>query len=387
MRLTFIATTISVLLSSTIVHSDTQASSIVLTDTSEQLYRYDDSGNPYYSESGVSGEEVIVHIGTGEAMPLGLIAELIVPESWHINIPTQKVANLLVSASGGKSWSHVLRELAEKEQIYVSVDWTSKKVSMDASDKAKARMAAPNSKVRTADALQQSNNVAVLSYADTLQKKKEKREQEQREMIMKQELVNTTSRAAAESIDATERKLGEVSESNLIAKNENARLARELEAAKMQINTLSDRLSVVGEGENTPVAEDLFGDYQDADVLPFNATFDYYIKGGYLDKIEYKTPATYIAKPGDLEDVLRGWAEKSGFDVQWKTPVSHKITHKLQFKGDLREVSIELFELYLNSNRPLNISFYPDVGESGLIVVDELNSKPRSTPSLNWVQN
>ena len=236
------------------------------------------------------------------------------------------------------------------------------------------------------DSLQNSNNASVLSYADTLQRQKAERDQASRELAAKQELLAKTNQAARASVEESELKLGELTEQNMFAINEKARLERELEAARLQIDNLSGRLRVVGEGEDEElVAEDLFAQYERADVLPFNASFDYYIKGGYMDNIEYKTPATYIAKPNSLETIIRAWAEPLGFAVQWKTPVRHIVPQKLQFKGDLREASTELFSLFLPSDRPLNIYFYPDVGESGLIVVEDLNNQERSTPSLNWI--
>ena len=106
-----------------------------------------------------------------------------------------------------------------------------------------------------------------------------------------------------------------------------------------------------------------------------------------MDVIEYETPATYIAQPGTLEDVVREWASFNGFELSWKTDVIHKVGHKLVFRGDFRKVGIDLFTLYLESDRPLDIKFYPDIGESGVVIVTDLNHEKIEPTSINWLKN
>jgi hypothetical protein len=361
--------------------------SIVLTDTTEQMYRYDDKGNPFFAESGVSTEDSVVHIGSGESMPLGMVAELVVPDSWHIAIPNSAVGNMEVDVSGGKPWSHVLREMAEKNQIYTTIDWKNKKVTLDAADPLKLKLLA-NSRTKTAQELASEKAKSVIAdYERQLASKRNTRDNQSVRNQMNQEVVDTALNSAKNSQEQSERIIGEVNSERQSKSLENKALQDQLVEAKKMISQLEGKLEVVGlaKAENKPEVEDLFAIYQSSSVLPFDSSFDYYIKGGYMDVIEYDTPATYIAKPGMVEDVLRDWASFSGFEVSWRTEVKHKVGHKLVFKGDLRKAGIELFSLYLKSDRPINIKFYPSVGESGLVVVEDLNHTEKKPNSINWL--
>lgn len=361
--------------------------SIVLTDTTEHMYRYDDKGNPFFAESGVSTEDSVVHIGSGESMPLGMVAELVVPDSWHIAIPNSAVGNMEVDVSGGKPWSHVLREMAEKNQIYTTIDWKNKKVTLDAADPLKLKLLA-NSRTKTAQELASEKAKSVIAdYERQLASKRNTRDNQSVRNQMNQEVVDTALNSAKSSQEQSERIIGEVNSERQSKSLENKALQDQLVEAKNMISQLEGKLEVVGlaKTENKPEVEDLFAIYQSSSVLPFDSSFDYYIKGGYMDVIEYDTPATYIAKPGTVEDVLRDWANFSGFEVSWRTEVKHKVGHKLVFKGDLRKAGIELFSLYLKSDRPINIKFYPSVGESGLVVVEDLNHTEKKPNSINWL--
>jgi len=64
---------------STAIIAPLASASVVLTDTSEHIYRYDEKGTPFFSESGVSTDTSVIHIGSGESMPLSLVAELVIP--------------------------------------------------------------------------------------------------------------------------------------------------------------------------------------------------------------------------------------------------------------------------------------------------------------------
>jgi len=372
---------------STAIIAPLASASVVLTDTSEHIYRYDEKGTPFFSESGVSTETSVIHIGSGESMPLSLVAELVIPETWHISIPNKVVGNMTVDVSGGKGWSHVLREMAEKNQVYTTIDWTNKKVTLDATDPMKLKLITESKVLSPQELANEKAKSVIAEYERQLAQKRSTRDNQTVRNQMNQEVVDTALNSARSSQEQSERVIGEVNSERQSKDLENQALQDQLTEAKKMISTLKGKLEVVGmsETEHKPEVEDLFGIYQNATVLPFNSSFDYYIKGGYMDVIEYDTPATYIAQPGLVEDVLRGWANFSGFELSWKTEVRHKVSHKLVFKGDLRKASIELFSLYLESDRPINIKFYPDVGENGLVVVEDLNHTEKKPSSINWL--
>jgi len=386
MKLNKLAT--AVILSTAMI-STLATASIVITDTSEQMYRYDDKGNPFYSESGVSTETSVVHIGAGESMPLSLVAELVVPSTWHISIPNRMVGNMAVDVSGGKGWSHVLREMAEKNQVYTTIDWKNKKVTLDAPDPMKLKLIGDTKTLTAQELAGEKAKSVIAEYERQLASKRSVRDTQSVRNTMNQEMIDTALNSARSSQEQSDRIIGEVNSERLSKRLENKALQDQLDEAKKMISQLEGKLEVVGlaETDYTPEVEDLFAIYQSATVLPFDSSFDYYIKGGYMDVIVYDTPATYIANPGMVEDVLREWANFSGFELSWNTEVKHKVSHKLVFKGDLRKVGKELFSLYLESDRPINITFYPDVGESGLVVVEDLNHTEKTPSSINWLTN
>ena len=381
--------TIAILVSATMLSPLAYSASTVLTDTSEQKYRYDDQGNPYFSESGISTEQSVIHLGAGEGMPLGIVVELVVPDSWHIAIPNSAVGNIPVVVSGGKGWSHVLREMAEKNEIYTTVDWQSKKVTFDAPDRRKLEMVSRARTMSPQELATEKAELVVAEYERQLASKRTVRDSQSTRNRLNQEVMESALDSARSSQEDADRLLGEVSSERRTYELENRALQAQLDQATNMINKLEGKLEDVGLSENEykPEIEDLFGIYRNASVLPFDSSFDYYIKGGYMDVIEYATPATYIAKPGLVEDITREWANFNGFELTWKTDVIHKIGHKLVFKGDFRKVGIDLYTLFIDSDRPLDIKFYPDFGESGLVVVTDLNHEKRDPSSINWLKN
>ena len=322
-------------------------------------------------------------------MPLDMVVELVVPDSWHISIPNSKVGGIPVVVSGGKGWSHVLREMAEKNQIYTTIDWHSKKVTFDAPDKRKLELISKARVMSPQELASENAKLVVAEYERQLAMKRNTRDSQSTRNRLNQEVMDSALSSARSSQEDADRLLGEVSSERRTYEIENKALQGQLDQAKGMIDKLEGKLEVVGLSENEykPEIEDLFGIYQTASVLPFDSSFDYYIKGGYMDVIEYETPATYIAKPGRVEDIIREWANFNGFELSWKTDVIHKVGHKLVFKGDLRKVGIDLFTLFIESDRPLDIQFYPAVGDSGLVVVTDLNHEKRDTSSINWLKN
>lgn len=376
----------AIILATTMATTSASAS-VVLTDTSESIYRYDDKGTPFYSESGISTETAFVHIGSGESMPLSMVVELVVPESWHIAIPNSAVGNIQVDVSGGKPWSHVLREMAEKNQIYTTIDWKNKKANFDAPDPLKLKLLAQSRTQSPQELANEKAKYVIAEYEKQLSSNRNSRDNQSVRNKMNQDVVDSALNSAKNSQEQSERIIGKVNSERQSESLENKTLQAQLSEAEKMISQLEGKLEVVGlsKAAGKPEIDDLFSIYKSSTVLPFESSFDYYIKGGYMDVIDYHTPATYIAKPGMLEDVINEWARHSGFELSWRTEVNHKVSHKLVFKGDLRKASIELFSLYLESDRPINIQFFPSVGESGLVVVKDLNHTEKNPKSINWL--
>lgn len=73
-----------------------------------------------------------------------------------------------------------------------------------------------------------------------------------------------------------------------------------------------------------------------------------------------------------LEDNLNSWAKEIGWTLEWKTSVRYPIKYPMTMKGTFKETSLELINLFKNSKRPLNISYYP---KSKVVEVTDLNHK------------
>lgn len=188
------------------------------------------------------------------------------------------------------------------------------------------------------------------------------------------------SRAAAESNQAF---IANLNKQNEEAEKKAMKLAAQLESERNKNKELSQKYAVIDPSLSTKSKEfdavELYDDYNERWILPFNTDFEYFIKGGHADLILSETPATYIAKQGSLEDVLKQWASELNWHVEYRTDVRHYNPYKVQFKGNLYEAGRDLVSIFLKSRRPLDIKFHPDVKpivdgqeKEGLIIIDDL---------------
>ncbi len=88
------------------------------------------NGEHYFSQSGISGEKVEPIETAGADMSLAIATNLIVPDSWVVK-PSGNFDNAVVSWKGGVTWPLILRNIANDEGIYISLDWVQKIVSIN----------------------------------------------------------------------------------------------------------------------------------------------------------------------------------------------------------------------------------------------------------------
>lgn len=396
--LTFTLIATAVLLSST--HS--LAAVTVVTDTESLQQRND---KQYFSQDGLSGEEANLVPGAGAGMPLKAAAGIIVPPNWKV-MGSGEFERALVSWKGNLTWPQILRDIAQREKIYISLDWVKKVASINVpnshsnlaqpksenpglADIANTKVPASRSKAadngntepkrKTAEIIVAEVPSQVKYDAKNITKPvKKTAAQETAALAKKAQDRNASERAiAANKSSLTYIKDLENERAALIAKN-NANI-KNLESKEQQLSAIKEKYSVV---DNTKTlapnidAVKLQQIYRERTVLPFNPSFDYFVKGGHADRFSPDTPATYVAKPGTVEDVITAWSNTVGYGVEYRAGVQHQNDYQIEIKGSFIEATIEFIKAFEQSDRPLNVEFYPDVRVSetkkGLVIISDL---------------
>lgn len=149
--------------------------------------------------------------------------------------------------------------------------------------------------------------------------------------------------------------------------NEQDRLTSELEELKFANVETNEQ-----EATEVDVAA-LKKAYKTSFILPIDDSFDFYVQGGYEEKFDYYTPATYVVKGNiTLKENMEQWVKGIGWHLEWKTTVRYPVKYTVKFEGTFKESSTNLINLYRESKRPLDIDFYPD---SKVVVVSDLTHK------------
>lgn len=351
-------------------------------------------GERYFSQSGVSGEvvEPLETVGAGMALPLA--TKLIVPNNWVVK-PSGNYDRAKVSFKGGVSWPHIMRNIAQDEGIFISLDWVKKVVSIHVPGETKSQEAQALLAKQKLDTQRQSfykdmkpaespksapffanNNTAAPALSGP------------------QQVSTNTPNAGASAVSAP--KVAQAANADYISKlsSTNAVLEKDLQAMKMklaaeqtELKLLKDRYAVIDPKLSTapttkPVdATELFGKFSKLWVKPFDDSFMYYKNGGHAEVLEAKTPATFVAKKGSVEEVITQWGAAVNWHVEYAAGVQHHNPFQVSFKGTFFEAATELVRVFESSNRPINITFYPDVNvempdgtvRHGLAKITDLN--------------
>lgn len=368
---TLVATAITFALSGSISFSANAGLNILTDDITVQT-EADPSG--FFSQNGSTIEKAQPVMGGGDSMSLSLATKVIVPSDWKIQQSGDFYAKV-VDWRGGLAWPHILRNIANNEEVFISLDWVKKIATINVPE-----------------------NESIIADSDVNSKKlDEMREQYsikenqswQRRVDAEGQLLSVknrvakymeNSRAAAES---NQEFIANLNKQNEEAEKKAMKLAAQLEFERNKNKELTQKYAVINPSlspKNEEVdAVELYEEYNNRWILPFNTDFEYFIKGGHSDLLLSETPATYIAKQGSLEDVIKQWASELNWHVEYRTDVRHYNPYKVQFKGNLYEAGRDLVSIFLKSRRPLDIKFHPDVKpivdgqeKEGLIIIDDL---------------
>lgn len=360
------------------MHAAFHASAAVVVYTDDVALQQNKQEQQFFSQSGLSGERSEIVPGAGDGMPLSLVAKNIVPSNWRIET-SGAYETKVVSWRGGLVWPQILRDIAQREQVYITLDWVKKIASFHVTgETSQIALMSEGSLLDTRNKQQ--------AYMAQVQREQNERivsaEEKARNDRSQLQLLTERNQAAQEESQKFAEKMIEISRQH---ERDKQTLESMLAQERKKREKIEERYSVIdpATGKTANVdATDLFVEHQKRSVLPFDPSFDYFIKGGYRDIISADTPATYIARPGTIESVIQRWCNELGCILEYRAGIQHENPYQIQFKGSFYQATTELILIFKDSDRPLDIQFWPDVsdgkGRKGLVVVTDLNFvKPR----------
>lgn len=316
-----------------------------------------------FSQVGISGEKAKIINGYGKNMPFSIMTDIVVPDNWDItyNEGTEK---MLVNWKGYVSWPYVLKNLSEQNDVNISVNWEKKTVDFfsngayeDAKFEKEKLIAAQNvlldkqKEIRASIALEKEQKENLKTTLESKIKEKE---------LMNE---NASLKERLDYYDSLKSSENSKNEESLIVEKAKP---KESENKSSIIEKEENKLAFLSDEEKVNLTKE----YKSSFVLPLNDDLQYYLMGGYQEKIDYYTPAKFIAKSGySIEDILNAWCKKIGFkNVKYKTRVHYTIDYDIPFEGDIQSAARTLINAYKQSKRPLDIDFFPD---QKLIVVSD----------------
>lgn len=369
--------TLALLVSASVV-APIAASAAVVVYTDDRSLQQNKQEKQYFSQSGLSGEAAPVIPGAGDHWPLKLVTKQIVPSNWRVESSGNFDA-AAVSWTGGLAWSQILRDIAQREGIFITLDWVKKVATFNVPGE-RAQIATSNREELEKAAKAQSafvqKQIEETSKRTSQAEVRSNHDREQLELLMAR---------SKESQTASQKLIEQLNQSNQRAEVDKKTLKDMLEKEKKAKNDLLQKYAVITPASRTGMQGDvdattLFAEHKKRWVLPFDPSFDYFIKGGYTDSITLETPATFIAKPGSIEHVVTQWCEQIGCILEYRSSILHQNKYEVEFKGSFYQASTELISIFKTSDRPLDIQFYPDVRlekdgkiKKGLVVVSDLN--------------
>lgn len=361
------------ILTTLVIQPVLQASAAVVVYTDDVALQQNKQHQQFFSQSGLSGERSEVVPGAGDRMPLALVAKNLVPSNWKIEA-SGAYETKTVSWRGGLVWPQILRDIAQREQVYITLDWVKKIASFHVSGE-NAQIAVVNESTLTEMREKQQTQIAEAQRMQTERvMSAEERARNDRSQL---QLLTERNQAAQEASQIFAEKMAELSRQN---ERDKQTLESMLAQERQKRQALEERYAVIDSSTGKPAnldATDLFAEHQRRSILPFDPSFDYFIKGGYKDVIEADTPATYIARRGTVESVIQKWCNEIGCILEYRAGIQHENPYQIQFKGSFYQAATELVLIFRESDRPLDIQFWPDVsdgkGRKGLVVVTDLN--------------
>lgn len=331
------------------------ANVIKLTDDATLLQQ---QGQRYFSQSGLSGDAQKPLETAGADMPLKTAVKLIVPPNWKVE-SSGNYTDAIVSWTGGLVWPQILNSIAQNEGIFVHLDWTKKIAAINVPGKTKT------ASTHDAELAKNQTKEERQAYRKEQRSKFEKRDDQSAVIASQAKQIKLLEDNVKKSTEASQAEVARIAKKKSELEEKLSATNSLLSDQRTKVSELETKYAVIEppknkEGKRMDAVE-LYDEYKEHWVLPENDSFDYYKNGGHNDVIGYYTPATFIAKPGTIEQVLRNWASEVGWYLDYKATVQHENPYEVVLKGTFRDVSTDLVSVFLQSNRPIDIAFYPDV--------------------------
>tara|TARA_B100000700_G_C15063722_1_gene868071 strand:- start:23778 stop:24926 length:1149 start_codon:yes stop_codon:yes gene_type:complete len=336
-----------------------------------------------FSQVGISGESAELIPGYGKDMPFSLALEILVPSHWDVSY-NEGADNLLVNwaakSEEGTPWPYLLKDLSEKNNVSVSINWTNKTVDFFAHNvvnNQESMLANNNTEKATINREEKEINNELLQkeneeYQTIVQRLQQELEDQKVAINENQKVIEDL--IAAQNKTEQEKELLKEKTEELKKLQENYEDNKEVISSNQDVaESNNDNLN-----KKDPISEidieDFRKDYEKRYVLPLNSSFDFYVDGGYRQEFDFYTPATFIAKKGDtIKKVMSEWAESIDWDSPaYETNAHYTLDYEIKFEGTIREAAVSLINLYKDTARPLDIKFYPN---QKIILIKDLEYK------------
>lgn len=348
-----IKTTLATLVALACTAGASHAQVIKITDDATLQER---QGERFFSQSGISGEKTDPIETAGADMSLSLATNILVPKSWNVKT-SGNFEQAVVSWSGGLTWPNIMYNIAQNEGIYINLDWVQKIISINVPGSTRS------------ESVIAKNTTSMLKEDRQAFRKKQRVQWGQvefrdAELDKKDQLFENMIEKQKMSQKSNQEFISRLNGENSSLKDTIDKLNEKLELEKQARLSVEEKYSVIDptlvKGEDVD-AVTLFEEFNETWVKPLDSSFLYYKNGGFSDRIQTHTPATYIAKRGSVKEVLNKWAEKVGWYVEYSAGVSHDNPYQEEYKGSFIESSRALVSVFIKSDRPLDIQFYPNV--------------------------
>ena len=351
-----------------------------------------------FYQSGVSNERSEIVKGFGVKTPLDLTLKAIVPKgAWRIDM-NEGAESLPVDWVGNTTWPYVLEDLARKNNLKISIDWSSRVVDVYSQDVAdmkavaaeKARIAAEKAAIAAAEKAANDKiaaEKAALLVAEKAAKAKADKEKALLNEKAVQERLAKANRIKAEKAAADKLRKDRLATDALLAKERaaaDALLIKERAAAKAaadkafaerltggnkhfsKLVSVNDRYDGTAKGSKVLTEQELF---EKSNIRPIDGNMRKFIDDVYSGKFDKDYEAVFILRKGSMfSENLNMWTSILGWSFEKNSKIDYMITRDVQLKGNFIEVATKSVEFYKDSTKPLKLE--PHLGNKVLEMKD-----------------
>lgn len=302
----------------TVFSATTQAALNIYTNSVEIAEDAANQGNYEFTQTGLSGEEALMTQGFGEAMPLSLSLQIIIPNDWKVNL-NKAAEKLPVDWKGKTTWPYVLEQLAKDYNLQVAIDWKTRVVNVFSKEAEELMIA---------------------------KKAKEIKESEAKKVALREE-----AKAAAEQAEKIRKEVIVEQERLKVEQN---KLAKAKEYARLE-KSVVDAYNDAHPGETASI----HSIYKNSNVQTLDRTEESFVRMMATKSLREFHEAVYIVQEERmLSENITEWADANGWRVVWVADSDFRISNEFEKKGTLLEVVDEVISLYKKSKKPLMVKFF-----------------------------